>query len=123
MTTITIYERLGEEKLKMLLDTFYDKVFASPVIGPLFANSDKNLVKHKQFCFLSQFLGGPPRYNETYGHPQLKARHLPHRIDENAKNEWLSLMKASINTLDMDEQFKEVLYNCFPMLAEKMKNT
>ena len=119
----TIYEKLGDERLKLILDTFYDKVFENPVLSPLFNKTEKDSIKHKQFCFLTQFLGGPPRYNEIYGPPRMRARHLPHRIDETAKNEWLKLMKESIQTLDMDEGFKDALYNCFPKLADHMKNT
>ena len=119
----TIYEKLGDDGLKQLLDTFYDKVFDSSIIGPLFQNSEKNLVKHKQFCFLTQFLGGPPRYNQIYGPPRMRARHMPHRIDEAAKDEWLKLMKESIWSLDIDDDFKMALYNCFPKLANHMKNT
>ncbi len=119
----TLYDKLGEKRLKQLVDTFYDLVFQNPVIGALFAKSDQNVVKHKQFCFLTQFLGGPPIYNQEFGHPQLRAKHLPHQIDEAAKNEWLRLMKISIDTLDIDDHLKKVVYDCFPMLAERMKNT
>lgn len=118
-----MYERLGDERLVQLLNTFYDKVFVSEILGPLFAHSDKKEVKHKQFCFLTQFLGGPPRYNQMYGAPRMRMRHMPHRIDETAKNEWLKLMKESIQTLEWEEELKEALYNCFPMLANHMKNT
>ncbi|MCG8577559.1 MAG: globin [Flavobacteriales bacterium] len=119
----TLYEELGDERLKQLLDTFYDKVFSSPVIGPLFDQTNQETIKDKQYCFLTQFLGGPPRYNEKYGHPRMRMRHLPHKIDEAAKNEWLKLMKESINTLEWDEQLKNALYSCFPAVANHMQNS
>lgn len=119
----TIYEQLGDERLIKLLRSFYDKVFASEVIGPLFSHSAKETIIDKQFCFLTQFLGGPPRYNEKYGHPSMRKRHLPHKIDIAARDEWLKLMKASIDELDWDERMKEVLYNCFPMTANHMVNS
>ena len=119
----TLYEELGDERLAELLHTFYDKVFASEIIGDLFKDSDQEKVKHKQFCFLTQFLGGPPRYNQMYGHPRMRMRHMPHRIDEKAKDEWLKLMKESIWTLDLSENLKEALYNCFPKVAQHMQNT
>jgi len=49
-------------------------------------------------------------------------RHLPHPIDQAAKEEWLSIMKSSIDTLDIDSDFKETLYACFPNVAEFMVN-
>lgn len=119
---LTIYDRLGDENLKKLLDIFYDKIFESKMIGPMFKSTPKEVIKDKQFCFLSQFLGGPLRYNQKYGPPKMRMRHLHHPIDQAAKEEWLSLMKSSIATLDVDSDFKETLYACFPNLAEFMVN-
>lgn len=121
-TAKTIYEQLGEVQLQKLIDTFYTKVFNSPVIGKLFNSTSQDLIKDKQFCFLTQFLGGPPLYNEKYGAPKMRLRHLPHAIDEAAKEEWLRLMKESIQTLEISEHLKEVLYNCFPNVAAFMVN-
>lgn len=118
----SIYDKLGDENLKQLLDSFYDKVFESKVIGHLFKSTPKEIIKDKQFCFLTQFLGGPLRYNEKYGQPKMRLRHLAHAIDETAKEEWLSLMKSSIEELDIDSNFKETLYACFPNVAQFMVN-
>lgn len=118
----TIYEKLGDERLKQLVDAFYARVFVNPVIGDLFKNSDPDLVKDKQYNFLTQYLGGPQRYFEKYGSPKMRLRHAPHKIDTAARDEWLKLMKEAIWTLDWDEQNKEVLYNCFPTLATHMQN-
>jgi len=120
---VTIYEKLGDERLLLLLRTFYNKVFESEMIGPLFKNSDKELILDKQYCFLTQFLGGPMRFNEKYGFPKMRQRHLAHKIDEAAKDEWLKLMKESIETLDCDRNLKDVLYSCFPTTAAHMMNS
>ncbi len=118
----TIYEQLGDEQLQLLIDTFYPKVFSSPIIGSLFNKTDQQVIKDKQFCFLTQFLGGPPRYNHKYGAPKMRLRHIPHPIDEKAKEEWLKLMKESIQVLAISDHLKEVLYNCFPNVAAFMVN-
>lgn len=121
----TLYDKLGDERLKQILDIFYDKVFQSDIIGPLFNKTEKDLIKDKQFCFLTQFLGGPLRYLEKYGNPKMRARHLPHKIDMEARDEWLKLMKEAIYAIDWgeDEQLKEALYQCFPTLATHMVNS
>jgi hemoglobin len=117
----TLYTKIGGNKLMQLVDVFYDKVFLSEKIAPLFKN-DKEEIKEKQFLFLSQFLGGPQLYTEKYGHPKMRARHLPHAITEDAKNEWLRCMKLAIETLDLSDDLKIALYNCFPAVAQHMVN-
>lgn len=117
----TIYEKLGAEKLQQMVDTFYELVVEHPTLQPLF-KTDMELVRKKQLAFLTQFLGGPLLYNETYGHPMMRMRHLPHAITEEAALAWLLCMKSAINTLEIDADFKETLFNCFPKVAAHMVN-
>ncbi len=118
----TLYEMLGDEKIHLLVDAFYTNVYSHPTLIPLF-NNDIKEVKDKQFCFLSQFLGGPQRYNEKYGPPRMRMRHIPHKIDNEAKDAWLQCMKEAIDSLYLDSRLSEALYNCFPKLANHMVNS
>jgi hemoglobin len=118
----TLYEHLGDERLQELINRFYARVFDSPVIGPLFNQTDAEVIKDKQYCFLTQLLGGPQRYAEKYGQPKMRMRHLPHAITQEAKDEWLSLMETSINELDMSDELKKALYLVFPKIAQHMVN-
>jgi hemoglobin len=117
----TIYKALGEDNLELLVNEFYDRVQENPVISHLF-KTDIDIVKQKQKMFLTQFLGGPPLYNQTFGHPRMRMRHMPHAIDEKAKDAWLECMKESINTLPITDELKNIIYNCFPKLAVHMMN-
>lgn len=117
----TLYNQIGSDKLKQLIETFYSFVFTSEKIAPLFQN-DKEEIKEKQFLFLTQFLGGPALYTQKYGHPKMRQRHLPHPITEEAKQEWLRCMKLAIHELDLTEDIKISLYNCFPAVAQHMVN-
>ena len=119
----TLYELIGDDRLQELISSFYAKVFESPVLAPLFNKTDAESIKDKQYCFLTQFLGGPPRYIEKYGPPQMRRRHMPHAITNEAKDEWLSLMNASIQGLDLTDNLKTALYNCFPKVAQHMVNS
>ena len=121
--TKTLYEIVGDRRLLDLLNSFYAKVFKSEIIGPLFNKTDSQTIIDKQFCFLSQFLGGPQRYAEKYGPPKMRKRHLPHAITNEAKEEWLHLMKTSIWELDLEENIKSALYNSFPVVAQHMVNS
>lgn len=117
----TLFDRLGAENLKLLVDRFYDLVFSHEQIAPLF-KTDKNLIKEKQRLFLTQFLGGPPLYSQQYGHPQLRARHLPHPIGQEDAVAWLSCMSSAITSLQLDESLKEELFKRFIATAMFMVN-
>ena len=102
----TLYDQLGEENLRLLVDRFYDLVFENPQISRLF-KTDKNVIKEKQRLFLTQFLGGPPLYSAQYGHPRLRARHLPHAINSDDAVAWLSCMSTSISSLPVEQKLKD----------------
>ncbi|HXA00864.1 MAG TPA: globin [Cytophagaceae bacterium] len=118
----TLYEKLGPENLRKLVDKFYDLVFEDPEIKDLF-RTDKELIKRKQFMFLSQFLGGPALYSDEYGHPQMRARHLPHPITEDKAVAWLKCMHTAIDTLEISDEMKKGLFERFPPTAFFMVNS
>ena len=82
----TLYDELGEENLRTLVDRFYDLVFENEQIAHLF-KTDKNEIKERQLLFLTQFFGGPALYSEKFGHPRLRARHMPHTITHDHTND------------------------------------
>ena len=73
--------------------------------------------------FLTQFLGGPDLYSQHYGHPRMRMRHLPHKITDEAREEWLKCMKEAITSLSIDEDLKARLFNVFPQVAQHMVNS
>lgn len=117
----TFYEELGASTIHLLVTAFYEEVFHSPVIHHLF-QTDKEEVKRKQFLFLTQLLGGPSNYSTEFGHPKMRMRHLPHKIDETAKNEWLRCMKKAIDSLALTDELKNRLFQVFPPIASHMVN-
>lgn len=121
--TVTLYELLGEGKIQALVDAFYDRVYQDEILLPIFENTLKEEVKDKQFRFLCQFLGGPQHYSIKHGHPRMRMRHLPHRIDQQAKEAWLACMKDAICTLELTPELETALYNCFPAVAQHMVNS
>lgn len=118
----TIYARLGDENMRKLVDLFYNKVLADERIKDLF-QTDIVEVKSKQFMFLSQFFGGPPRYTEVYGHPKLRMRHIPHKVTLEGAGAWLECMAEAISELPIDESFQEEIFQRFPHAARHMVNS
>ena len=118
----SLYDRIGAEKIQILVDRFYELVFNDEHIAHLF-KTDKNVIKEKQRLFLTQFLGGPPLYSEQYGHPKLRARHLPHIIENDDAVAWLSCMSKAIKSLDIDDEMKDELFKRFIPNAMFMVNS
>ena len=118
----TIYERLGDDNLRLLVDRFYDGVMEDDRINGLF-QTDIEEVKNKQFMFLSQFFGGPNRCTQEHGHPKLRMRHLPHKITIDGAVAWLENMEKAIMSLPIDNAFKHEIFIRFPHAARHMVNT
>jgi len=118
----TIYESLGKENLSQLVDNFYDLVEENPKISPLF-KIDFEEIKEKQLLFLTQFFGGPQLYNQKFGHPRMRMRHIAHKIDEEAKDEWLDCMAKAIDKLSIDISLKKTIFMSFPQIAQHMVNS
>ena len=117
----TLYDELGEENLRTLVDRFYDLVFENEQISHLF-KTDKNEIKERQRLFLTQFFGGPSLYSEKFGHPRLRARHMPHAITQDDAVAWLSCMSLALKTLPVDEALKDELFKRFVPTAMFMVN-
>jgi len=121
MENEALYYRFGKENLYLLVERFYDLVFVNDQIAHLFKN-DKEEIKGKQRLFLSQFLGGPALYSEKFGHPQMRARHMPHSITETDAIAWLHCMSQAIGSLPISEELKDELFTRFPSTAMFMVN-
>jgi len=117
----SLYDQIGAENLRVLVERFYDLVFENEQIAHLF-KTDKEVIKEKQRLFLTQFLGGPPLYSQHYGHPQLRARHLPHPIASDDAVAWLACMSSAITSLTIEKSLKDELLNRFIPTAMFMVN-
>jgi len=105
----TLYDALGgEPAIRQIVETFYPIVQRDPKIGPLFPE-DIDPVKEKQFLFLTQFFGGPPLYSMQYGHPMMRARHLPVPITVERADAWLDCMREALTRIGIDPELKEIV--------------
>ncbi len=105
----TIYEAIGgETAVRQLVEYFYPLVQANPIIGPLFPK-DITPVVEKQYLFLTQFFGGPSLYSDQYGHPMMRARHLPFPITPERAEAWLSCMNAALQKLGIDPELQKAV--------------
>jgi hemoglobin len=72
----------GAERLRELVDRFYDLMQLEPEFAGIHAMHPlpNDGSREKLFMFLSGWMGGPDLFIERYGHPRLRARHLPFAI-------------------------------------------
>lgn len=105
--SLSIYDNLGGEKvIRQIVEAFYPKVKANPLLGPLFPE-DINPVMEKQFMFLSQFFGGPSLFSDAYGHPMMRARHLPFPVTRERAEAWLACMTEALEEVGIEEELKD----------------
>lgn len=119
------YARLGgEQAVRRLVDRFYDLMESLPEARGIRALHPADLAgsRDKLFKFLSGWLGGPSLYIEEYGHPRLRARHLPFPIGEAERDAWLSCMRQALAEFEMEAFLREQLLQSLSNTADHMRN-
>jgi hemoglobin len=105
----TLYQLMGGAvTVRRLVEAFYPKVQAHPLLAPLFPQ-DIIPVMEKQNLFLTQFFGGPMLYSEQHGHPMMRARHMPFPINQERADAWLSCMKEAMTEIELEKDLQEFL--------------
>jgi len=84
--------------------------------------SDLSQAREKLYLFLSGWLGGPPLYAERYGHPMLRARHLPFAIGAPERDLWLECMNRAMADAGLGEDLRQSLHQAFFKTADWMRN-
>lgn len=82
-----VYEQVGEQGVKQLLLDFYQELHRSEISGMFQGNLEA--AAEKSALFFIGLLGGPPLYHQTHGSPRMRMRHLPFRITDSFRHEWL----------------------------------
>lgn len=120
------YLRLGgEAPLRRLVVRFYELMDTLPEAQGIRAMHPQDLggSAEKLFKFLSGWLGGPPLFVQEYGHPRLRARHLPFTIAEGERDAWMLCMQKAIDeVVTEDVDLKLHLLDALQGLADHMRN-
>lgn len=109
----TLYEWVGGiDQLETLFMTFYARVPADPILGPVFANMPSDhfrIVAH----FVGEVLGGPALYSGdgTHGHSTMVAKHLGRHLSNEQRKRWMTLLLDTADELNLpdDPEFRSSL--------------
>ncbi|MFN7725557.1 MAG: group II truncated hemoglobin [Rubrivivax sp.] len=122
---VTPFQRLGGEAgVRGLVDRFYDLMDLEPGYAALRAVHPPTLdsARDKLFWFLCGWLGGPNHYIERFGHPRLRARHLPYAIGLVERDQWLACMVQAMEETAVEPVLAQRLAESFFGTADWMRN-
>lgn len=110
--------------VRKLVDLFYDEMDSNPEFGIIRALHPPVLdgSRDKLYKFLAGWLGGPDLYIREYGHPRLRARHLPFPIATTERDQWLVCMARALKASGIDDALAERLLVAFYRTADFMRN-
>lgn len=124
-TDPTVFDLLGGEAgVRALVDRFYDLMAIEVAYADIRALHPPELdgSRDKLFWFLCGWMGGPAHYIERFGHPRLRARHLPYSIGIRERDQWLTCMGQALTESGVDAALSERLLEAFYGTADWMRN-
>lgn len=113
----------GRPTFEKLVRAFYDGVQTDEVLWPMYPQDDLEGAIQRLTGFLEQYWGGPGTYSEERGHPRLRMRHNPFKVNPDARDRWLHHMRAAMATLDLSPLHENMLWDYLERAAHAMVNT
>jgi hemoglobin len=114
----------GEPTLRRLTRRFYELMDELPEAAACRAIHKPSLAaaEQKLYEYLTGWLGGPPLFTDKYGHPMLRARHLPFAIGEAEIDGWLACFTRAWTETVPPGPVADVIFARVHDLARHMRN-
>ena len=122
MDETAIYSMIGEDGFIRLVAAFYRQVPQDDILGKMYPAEDLAGAEQRLRDFLIYRFGGPQRYIEQRGHPMLRARHLPFRVDRAARDNWMRLMNNAFAEAKLPAEIEQHLRAFFEQMSVHMIN-
>jgi hemoglobin len=120
----SFFEQIGgHETFLRLVTAFYRGVADDPVLRPMYPEEDLGPAAERMTLFLEQYWGGPGTYTEQRGHPRLRMRHIPFKVNPDARDRWLTHMRTAVDSLGLSELHEATLWDYLERAAHAMVNT
>jgi hemoglobin len=117
-----IYSLIGEAGFARLVAAFYRQVPQDEILGAMYPKHDLEGAEQRLRDFLAYRFGGPQKYIEERGHPRLRARHLPFRIDRAARDRWMQLMNNAFAEAALPAEAERTLREFFEQMSTFLIN-
>jgi len=124
--TVSVHQAVGGDGFFVeLVERFYAGVAEDPVMRPMYPE-DLTEPKRHLAGFLVQFWGGSTAYSDERGHPRLRMRHVPFRVDAAARDAWVRHMLAALGSLVEERgipvEAERAMRDYFLRAADAMRN-
>ncbi|MDO4254497.1 MAG: globin [Kocuria sp.] len=120
----SFYDQIGgHETFNKLAHEFYKAVAADPEFRAMYPDEDLAPAERRLRMFLEQYWGGPTTYSEERGHPRLRMRHAPFRVDAHARDTWLKHMRTALDSLDLPALHDGILWDYLQRAAHSLVNS
>lgn len=96
-----MYALIGDDGFRRLVAAFYRRVATDDILSPMYPKQDLAGAEGRLRGFLIQRFGGPETYSQQRGHPRLRMRHGPFKIDRAGRDRWVELMEAALLETDL----------------------
>jgi hemoglobin len=117
MSDEAVFAQIGEDGFARLVAAFYKQIPADDILGPMYPADDLAGSEQRLRDFLVGRFGGPSRYIEQRGHPRLRMRHVPFRIDDRGRVRWLQLMERAFEDAKLPAAVEDKLRAFFQSVA------
>lgn len=119
-----LFERLGgESTFTTIAKEFYLRVSEDPVLHEMYPEQDLGPAEERLRLFLIQYWGGPSYYQDKRGHPRLRMRHMPFKVNPKAKQHWLKAMRSAVDSAQLSEADDAMVWDYFERASLAMVNT
>lgn len=118
------YDRVGgKPTFEKIAAKFYEGVANDEVLRPMYPQGDLGPATERLQLFLEQYWGGPTTYQELRGHPRLRMRHNPYKINPDARDRWLKHMRSALDSANLPQILDAEMWAYFDRAATSMLNT
>ena len=113
----------GHATFEAIVRRFYAGVAADPVLAPMYPEHDMEGAIGRLTMFLEQYWGGPTTYSDQRGHPRLRMRHQPFRVNPDARDRWIGHMREAVAQQNLAPLHAVTLMDYLERAAHSMVNT